>query len=62
VLKALDEIHSGVGKKLLIDFLQDEEGNESIRRNCLNTGEFFGKLNYNKEKLISIMDNLILKM
>ncbi|RLJ00722.1 MAG: hypothetical protein DRP06_01370 [Candidatus Aenigmatarchaeota archaeon] len=60
VLKALDEIPFGVGKKLLIDFLQGEEGNESIRRNCLNTGELFGKLNCSKEKLTSMIDNLIL--
>ncbi len=60
VLKALEEIPFGIGKKLLIDFLQGEEKNESIRRNHLNQGELFGKLNCSNEKLMSMIDNLIL--
>ncbi|MCK4729700.1 MAG: UvrD-helicase domain-containing protein [Candidatus Aenigmarchaeota archaeon] len=60
VLKALDEIPFGVGKKLLIDFLQGEENNESIRKNHLNQGDLFGKLNCSREKLTSMIDNLIL--
>ena len=44
ILKALEEIPFGVGKKLLIEFLQGKEKHESIIRNKLNSKENFGSI------------------
>ena len=60
VLKALEEIPFGVGKKLLIEFLQGKEDHESITRNKLNNCENFGTLAYSKEEITALIDNLIL--
>ncbi len=60
VLKALRDIPFGVGRKLLIDFLQGEDSNESIRRNKLSSLENFGTLAYDKDELNNMIDNLLL--
>lgn len=60
VLKALQEIPFGVGKNLLIDFLQGQKKNESIVRNELHLNESFGSLAYEKEELSTMIDNLSL--
>ena len=60
ILKALKEIPFGIGKKLLIDFLQGEDSNKSIQRNKLDSYENFGSLAYTKNELNSMIDKLIL--
>lgn len=60
ILKALEEIPFGVGKKLLIEFLQGKNSHESIIRNKLHLLETFGSLAYDKEEIGSMIDNLIL--
>ncbi|MFH2027709.1 MAG: UvrD-helicase domain-containing protein [Nanoarchaeota archaeon] len=60
VLKALDEIPFGVGKKLLMDFLKGEEKNESIKRNKLNLLANFGSMAYEDHEINLMIDNLIL--
>jgi superfamily I DNA/RNA helicase len=60
VLKAIQELPFGVGKNLLIDFLQGQLKNESITRNKLNRLDSFGSLAYDKEELSSMIDNLSL--
>ena len=60
ILKALKEIPFGIGKKLLIDFLQGKHANESIKRNKLDSYENFGSLAYSKNELISMIGNLAL--
>jgi len=60
VLKALKEIPFSVGRKLLIDFLQGKEGNETISRNSLQGLENFGSLVQGKNELNAMIDNLVL--
>ncbi|MCK5177374.1 MAG: UvrD-helicase domain-containing protein, partial [Candidatus Aenigmarchaeota archaeon] len=60
VLKALDEIPFGVGKKLLIDYLQGNENNKSIQKNRLSANKSFGALAYDEEELNAMIDNLVL--
>jgi superfamily I DNA/RNA helicase len=60
ILRSLQEIPFNVGKKLLIDFLQGNEDNESIERNHLYEKENFGCLAYDKEELDSMLDSLLL--
>jgi superfamily I DNA/RNA helicase len=60
VLKAIQELPFGVGKNLLIDFLQGHLKNESVARNKLNRLDSFGSLAYDKEELGSMIDNLAL--
>ncbi|MEA3229462.1 MAG: UvrD-helicase domain-containing protein [archaeon] len=60
VLKALDEISFGVGKKLLVDFLRGDETNKSIARNSLTSKKNFGVLAYDKDELNAMIDNLVL--
>ena len=60
VLKALEDIPFGVGKKLLIEFLQGKNSHESIIRNKLQLLDTFGSLAYDKEEIGSMIDNLIL--
>ncbi|HLD96753.1 MAG TPA: UvrD-helicase domain-containing protein [Candidatus Nanoarchaeia archaeon] len=60
VLKALQEIPFGVGKNLLIDFLQGQKENESIARNKLHLSESFGSLAYEKDELSAMIDGLSL--
>jgi len=58
VLKALQEIPFGVGRNLLIDYLQGQKKNESIVRNRLHLKESFGSLAYEKGELGMMIDNL----
>ena len=60
ILKAIDEIPFGIGKKLLIEFLQGKNKNESIKRNKLHTYNNFGTLGYDDQELNQLIDNLIL--
>jgi len=60
VLKALNEIPFNVGRKLLIDFLNGSENNDSIFRNSLQDLETFGSLAYEKEDLDELIDSLLL--
>ena len=59
VLKALQEIPFGVGKKLLIDFLQGNRKNKSIVNNKLYLKKNFGSMVYEKDELIGMINNLI---
>jgi len=60
ILKALNDIPFGVGKKLLIDFLNGNKENESIKRNKLYDLNSFGTMAYDKDELNQIIDNLLL--
>lgn len=60
ILKALEAIPFGVGKKLLVDFLQGSEKNESIKRNNLDSYENFGILAYDKNELDVMIGSLLL--
>jgi len=59
VLKALQEIPFGVGKKLLIDFLQGNRKNKSIVNNKLYLKRNFGSMLYEKDELNAMINNLI---
>jgi len=59
VLKALQEIPFGVGKKLLIDFLQGNRMNKSIVNNKLYLKKNFGSMVYEKDELTAMINNLI---
>ncbi len=59
VLKALQEIPFGVGKKLLIDFLQGDRKNKSIVNNKLYLKRNFGSMLYEKDELNAMINNLI---
>jgi superfamily I DNA/RNA helicase len=60
VLKALDEIPFGVGRKLLVDFLQGKAKNESIARNRLDKKQSFGSLAYSDDEIGQMIDSLVL--
>jgi len=60
ILRAMTEIPFGVGKKLLIDFLQGNEDNKSIKKNQLNKQSSFASMFYDKEELEELIDNLSL--
>lgn len=60
VLKALEDISFGVGKKLLIDFLQGNEDNESVQKNRLFKKENFGSLAYDKQELDDMIESLLM--
>ena len=60
ILKAIDEIPFGIGKKLLVEFLQGKEKHESIKRNKLHMYLNFGTLGYDDQELNQLIDNLIL--
>ncbi len=60
VLKAVNEIPFGVGKKLLIEFLQGKAKTESIIRNKLNKKQTFGSLAYDDNELTLMIDRLLL--
>ena len=59
VLKALQEIPFGVGKKLLIAFLQGDRTNKSIVNNKLYLKKNFGSMVYEKDELTGMINNLI---
>src|SRR3989338_1882774 len=60
ILKSLRKIPFGVGKKLLIAFLQGDKDNESIVRNRLYRLENFGSLDYTKDELGGMIDGLVM--
>jgi superfamily I DNA/RNA helicase len=61
VLQGLQEIPFGVGKKLLIEFLQGLDSNQSITKNRLYKKESFGILRgYEEEELSDMIESLIL--
>ena len=59
ILKAIDEIPFGVGKKLLIEFLQGKETHDSIKKNKLHFCMNFGTMGYEVQELTYLIDNLI---
>jgi len=58
VLGALNEIPFPVGKRLLIDFLQGNDGNKAVRRNKLNFLDSFATLCYEDEELYQVIETL----
>ncbi|MFW6025915.1 MAG: ATP-dependent DNA helicase UvrD2 [Candidatus Woesearchaeota archaeon] len=59
ILKALDEIPFGVGKKLLTDYLRGETDNYSIRKNNLEKLNTFGSLFLSKTEINLLIKNLM---
>lgn len=60
VLKAAGQIPFNVGKKLLIDFLQGNSDNESIRKNRLDRKELFGYFSlYSRQEIEDLVENLL---
>src|SRR3989338_7219745 len=59
ILNALREMPFSVGKKLLIDFLRGENGNDSVKRNRLDKLALFGSMAYTENELESLIENLI---
>jgi len=60
ILEAICQIPFNVGKKLLIDFLNGDSGNESVRRNRLNQKELFGYFSlYEKKEIENLIENLL---
>ncbi|HYD03130.1 MAG TPA: ATP-dependent DNA helicase UvrD2 [Alphaproteobacteria bacterium] len=59
ILNALKDIPFAVGKKLLIDYLQGNEENESIARNGLFNNKSFGSLAYTDLEIEKILDVLL---
>ncbi|MBL7051831.1 MAG: exodeoxyribonuclease V subunit gamma [Nanoarchaeota archaeon] len=58
VLKALDEIPFSVGKKLLIDVLQGNDENKTVKKSKLNRLISFGVLSYSNEEILEVIDTL----
>jgi len=58
-LKSLIEIPFPIGKKLLIDFVTGDGGNDSIIKNKLDVLQNFDTLNCSVEEATRIIDNLI---
>ncbi|MFH1440203.1 MAG: ATP-dependent DNA helicase UvrD2 [Candidatus Woesearchaeota archaeon] len=59
ILKALKEIPFGVGRKLLVNFLQGKADIASIKRNNLHRLDSFGSLAYEKYEISQLVDYLI---
>ncbi len=59
ILKALQDIPFGVGKKLLIDFLKGKGDNISINRNKLYKKPGFGSMLYDSDELDEMIENLV---
>jgi superfamily I DNA/RNA helicase/DNA-binding MarR family transcriptional regulator len=60
VLRALAEIPFGVGRRLLMDFLQGDEHNPSIVKNRLSELGSFGMLGYDDDELTEMIESLVL--
>ena len=56
ILKAINEISFGMGKKLLIDFLTGNNKNPSIKKNRLYLKNNFGILAYTKQEIEDLID------
>ncbi|MBT4445707.1 UvrD-helicase domain-containing protein [archaeon] len=61
VLKALQEIPFGVGKKLLTEFLQGEEKHKTIRKHQMHKYSNFGSLAYTNEEILQLINRLMHK-
>ena len=59
ILKALQVIPFGVGRKLLMDFLIGDKKNQSIVKNKLYLKRYFGSMQYEKDELNALINNLI---
>jgi superfamily I DNA/RNA helicase len=59
ILKSLQEIPFPVGKKLLVDYVSGEGGNNSIESNELDILDTFGCLNMARFKIEDMLDKLI---
>ncbi len=59
MLKALDKIPFGVGRRLLIDFLQGKSS-KSVARNRLHLKENFGSMAYDNDELDEMIGSLLL--
>lgn len=60
VLKSLNEIPFGVGKKLLVAFLKGDDSNPSVIKNKLFSMDNFGCLAYEDHEIEDMVDNLVL--
>ena len=60
VIRAVESMPFNVGKNLLIDFLQGNLKNESVKRNSLNKMPLFGFLQlYSRKEVEEIVENLL---
>ena len=60
ILEAIELMPFNVGKNLLVDFLNGNESNESVKRNKLSKKEFFGYFSlYQKNEIENMLENLI---
>ncbi len=59
MLRALADLPFCVGRKLLIDYLQGNEDNDSIERNNLSLNGSFGSLAYTEEEIGELLEVLI---
>ena len=59
ILNSLSDLPFSVGKKLLLDYLQGNEENESIQRNHLDSLPSFGSLTDDENELGKLLDILI---
>lgn len=60
VLKGIGQMPFNVGKKLLMDFLQGNSNNESIKRNRLDRKELFGCFSlYSRDEVEDMVENLL---
>lgn len=60
VLKVIGQMPFNVGKKLLLDFLQGNSNNESIKRNLLDRKELFGYFSlYSRDEVEDLVENLL---
>ncbi len=59
ILRALADLPFCVGKKLLIDYLQGNEENESIERNHLSSNLSFGSLAYTEQEIGELVEILL---
>ena len=59
ILRALADLPFSVGKRLLLDYLQGNEENESIERNNLSLNSSFGSLAYTEEEIGELVNILL---
>ncbi len=60
VLKGIEQMPFNVGRKLLLDFLQGNSNNESIRKNRLDKKELFGWFSlYSRAEAEDVVENLL---
>ena len=59
MLKAFADLPFAVGKRLLIDYLQGNEENDSIERNNLTLNDSFGSLAYTEEEILNLLEIIV---